>query len=349
MIRATADNTDMLINAMSAMMEQMGPMTVHHVSTKAPVDKRPLLDRVLKQMRREFFVASPFLLHASVPESMAAAWVVIRETLMCGDAPRGRKEVVASGVSKANECPFCVDAHQAAVNASQTKDAAMATWAEATNRADHPALANPPFDHHAAEYFGTAVAFHYLNRMVSVFLDKKMMPVPNFMDGSANFMARIMMGGMIRRGAQNRPGDSLDLLPDVDRTREWRPAWAAGASHVSDALAGWSAVNEHLARSQLDTTLIDGLANALDAWSGGESFTDSAWMEQWNPSVEPAQAPIAELALMSAMAPYRVTQATVDAAMKAGLSKPQVLLLVAWSAHRAARRAGEWIASAADA
>lgn len=337
----------MLIDAMSAMMEQMGPLSVHYLSTKPPTDRRSLADAVTKQIRRDFFVASPFSLHASVPETMAAAWCLVRETLMCGDAPRGRKEIIASGVSNANRCPFCVDAHSAAVVASRTSDASLARWAEATGQHDHPALKSLPFDDHLPEYLGTTTAFHYLNRMVSVFLSEKMMPVPDFMDRTASFMARIMMGGMLRRGRKNRPGDALSLLPKVDRSLGWHPAWAAENRTVAEALAGWAAVNEDLARTHLHPALVEGVGRAIEGWSGGEIYREPSWLENRRPAVPEALLPATDLALMTAMAPYRVSEEAVDATLKSGVSKEQLLVLVAWSSQRAARRATEWTTAAA--
>ena len=59
-----------------------------------------------RRMRKEFFVASPFVLHSPVPELLAASYVLVRETLFTGEAPRSAKEIVAWSVSEANQCPF---------------------------------------------------------------------------------------------------------------------------------------------------------------------------------------------------------------------------------------------------
>ena len=116
----------MLISAMSAMMERMGPGSVHVLSTRAPRGKpRRMARRVYRQMRRDFMVASPFMLHASVPPLLAGAWAVVRETLFTGEVARGDKEIVAWAVSEANQCPFCVGAHHAAVRAARAEDEAL--------------------------------------------------------------------------------------------------------------------------------------------------------------------------------------------------------------------------------
>lgn len=328
-------------------MEQVGPLSVHHVSTRPPKDKQSLANEVFEQMRREFFMASPFTLHASVPETLAAVWVLIRETLMCGNAPRGRKEIIASGVSKANRCPFCEDAHRAAVIASRTSDARLAYWSEATGQASHPALKTLPFDTCQAEYIGTVVGFHYLNRVVSVFLDDKMMPVPAFLDRPASFMARIMMGGMLRKAAQNRPGQALHLIPDIPRTDAWRPAWASQNRSISEAISGWAAVNEYLAEIYLSSEVTESVGPVIDDWNGGEIYNEPDWLGRRRPRVADIHIPAVDLALMTAMAPFRITEAAVENVIKSGLSAEQVLIIVAWAAQRAARRAGDWTAAAA--
>lgn len=335
-----------VINAMSAMMEHVGTFSVHHVSTTPPKDKKILADQVLQQMRQDFFVASPFTLHASVPEALAAAWVLIRETLMCGEAPRGLKEIVASGVSKANQCPFCVGAHVAAVVASQTSDERLREWAEATGQANHPALISQPFDKYHAEYLGTVVGFSYLNRMVSVFLDDKLMPIPNALDGTANFMARIMMGGMIRKGSQNQPGQALHLLPEVPREDAWRPTWAVDSPTIADALSGWSAVNEYLAKEYLPPEVITNVEPIIEKWDGSESYVDINWLSKNPPIVTESHRAAVELALLTVVAPYRITDTTVKDVLKSEWTKEQVLVLVAWAAQRAARRVGDWTAAA---
>ena len=336
----------MLIGTMGAMMERMGPMTVHVLKTKAPRGKpRRMARKVYRQMRRDFMVASPFMLHASVPELLAASWAVVRESLFTGEVARGDKEIVAWAVSEANRCPFCVDAHHAAVRAARASDAALEAWGQATAAAHHDELRAPPFSEaERAEYFGTAVAFHYLNRMVSVFLDEKMMPVPNFMNGMTRFMAKIMMGGMIRKGRKNEPGESTSVLPEFDETLSWRPAWAESHPHVAAALGAWSAINEQAAREHLGEDFVAAVGAAIDAWQGGSPGMGDAWLADVRPPLPEEQLAAANLALLTVMAPYMVDDARIKAVLKAGMKREQALVTTAWAAQRAARRVGEWIA-----
>lgn len=340
----------MMIGTMSAMMERMGPSSVHVLSTRAPRGTpRKLARKVYRQMRRDFFVASPFVLHASVPELLAGAWSVVRETLFTGEVDRGRKEIVASAVSVANQCPFCVGAHTAAVKAAKVQEDTLQVWAEASGSASNPALRDQPFEpSERAEFLGTIVAFHYLNRMVSAFLDEKLMPTPSFMDGMANYMAKIMMGGMIRKGRRNTPGASESVRPEYDASLGWRPEWAASAPHIADALEAWSALNEEAAREHLGADFVKIMGATLDAWNGGEVGLGYAWLDERRPNVPTSHVAAADLALLTAMAPWAVTDDRLEGAIDAGMSKEQVLVTVAWAAYRAARRVGTWVHDAAS-
>src|SRR6185369_5675501 len=71
-----------------------------------------LTAEVYGQLRDEFLGPVPtFRALSAVPELLAATWALMREALLAGDASRVDRELVASAVSRANRCPFCVDAH----------------------------------------------------------------------------------------------------------------------------------------------------------------------------------------------------------------------------------------------
>jgi len=329
---------------MGAMMEGLGPVFINHLSSKPPPKGAQIADAVFRQMRRDFFVASPFVLHASVPELLAGAWALVRETLFTGDAPRGSKEIVAWAVSGANQCPFCVGAHNAAVAAANVEDPARQDWAAATSTAGDARLFPTPFQTHIEEYFGMVVAFHYLNRMVSVFLDDKMMPTPDVMNGMSNAMAKIMMGGMIKKGERNAPGAALEVLPTFDESLAWRPKWAQGNPAIASAIAGWSALVEGAARTYLDGVVLDALSGVVSGWMGGEVTPDVEWIASVRPAVPAAHREAIELAMLTVMAPFAVDDDRVTRVLDSGYSSEQALVLVAWAAQRAARRVAEWTA-----
>lgn len=328
----------MLIASMGKMMETLAPSSVHLLNPQPPRNAVGLNQQIYEQMRRDFMVAGPFVLHAEVPELLAASWSLVRETLFVGEVPRGEKEIIAWGVSKANQCPFCIDAHYAAVRATSAENRALENWALASVNGPGEAHVSPPFDAYTAEYFGTLAAFHYLNRMVSVFLDEKMMPLPRVLNPVTHSMAKLMMGGMIEKGANNVSGDSLPLIPDFDDSLSWKPDWAQSNSHIQDAVFAWSGTAETVARDRLDDNLRDAVGRCIDNWQGdGYDSIDSS-MNLMVDIITPQQLPAAHLALLTAFAPYRVTNAELHKAQASVGSEQNLLALVAWSAQRVTRR-----------
>ena len=334
----------MLVPLMGALMERLGPQSVNALDIAPPAQADGLAGRVYQVMRREFFVAAPFALHAPVPELMAAAWALIRETLFVGQAPRSEKEILAWAVSEANRCPFCIDAHHAAVKATGGVDDKLKSCGLRTAQAQGPGLAELPFTEQRAEYLGTMVGFHYLNRMVSAFLDPRLMPVPDFMAAATAPMATLMMGGMVRKQAALAPGAALGLLPSYDTSLAFRPAWAQEVPSIAEAIAGWSGVIETMARAQLDAALLAKLGAAIETWQGQQ---DVAELTALCSGAAADQVPAVELALTVVAAPYRVQGALMQGVLGRALDQKQTLALVAWAAQRSARRVGTWVPAAA--
>ncbi|MEO1231068.1 MAG: carboxymuconolactone decarboxylase family protein [Myxococcota bacterium] len=330
----------MLIKAMGAMMERLGPIGIHFVGAAPKTTPgRDQVEAVYQQMRRDFFVASPFVLHASIPGLLAGAWSLVRESLFTGEVDRGKKEIIAWAISRGNECPFCVDAHHAAVRAAEADDAALSAWAEASARSGPlpPAPFDAPSESEKAEILATVVAFHYLNRMVSVFLDPKMMPIPDVMDPVAARMAQFMMGGMIDKGRNNLPGESLSLLPEHDASLAWRPEWARPRAVIADALAGWSALAEAEAQARLDPGLVAAVGAGIEQ-GRSEALATSDLVSEAAPLGLALRAQ-AELALLAARSPSRIDRARIEPVKESGLDDKGLLTLVAWASSRAARQA----------
>ena len=169
---------------------------IKYVSTVRPSAADGLVAEVYRQIRRDFgAVAGPLRLHSAAPELLAGAWCACRETLVAGDVPREHKETVAAVVSEINRCPWCVDAHTTMLRAgaygsvadelgrgelagsSDSKFGRIAAWAAATRTPGSPALRSAPFAHQdAAEMIGTAVVFHYINRLVTILLPERLLP-----------------------------------------------------------------------------------------------------------------------------------------------------------------------------
>nr|WP_311132382.1 carboxymuconolactone decarboxylase family protein [Nonomuraea gerenzanensis]SBO95865.1 alkylhydroperoxidase like protein, AhpD family [Nonomuraea gerenzanensis] len=192
---------------------------VRHVSPVPPRAARGLVGRVYGQLVRDFGMAAPpVLLHSPAPEVLAAGWMMLRESLLSGGvAARVVKEVVATEVSAANACPYCVDVHRATLLGLRGHDdpryAPVAAWARSTGGGRAATEPPPALD---AELVAVAVTFHYLNRMVAVFLGDS--PLPPEVPRRARGPALRVFGRLMRPAARRTipPGESLPLLPAAD-------------------------------------------------------------------------------------------------------------------------------------
>jgi AhpD family alkylhydroperoxidase len=202
-----------------------------------------LAAEVFGQLRDEFLGPVPTFQALSVtPDLLAATWALMRESLLAGDPSRTEREVVASAVSRANRCRFCVDAHVMLLHAlgehavaetlarggmpQEPRLAELVAWAEASRTPLAAAWTSP----YGPEVTGTLLAFHFINRMVSALLDPDLLP--GGLQRSS--VVRSVGGRMFARtaGEPKEPGRSLRLIDPTLRP----PAWA-GDSPVGIAYA----------------------------------------------------------------------------------------------------------------
>ncbi|MEH1101394.1 hypothetical protein [Micromonospora sp. CPCC 205561] len=325
---------------------------VRHVTPVAPAAAEGAVARVYGQLAEDFGVlAPPVLLHSPAPAVLRACWSMLRESMLAeGLVDRAAKEVVAAAVSEGNRCPYCVEVHGATVagllgrrDGDGDGDAlhdpglrALAEWARHSG-ARGGARRRPPFPAaHAPELIGVAVAFHYLNRMVSVFLqDSVLPPAPAGIRAGARRVAARVMAALARPGRP--PGRSLELLPPAPPEADL--AWAAGQPHVAAAfaraghavrVAGEAALPER-ARERVLACLAD---PPPPEPAGGRWF-DAAVAE-----LPPPERPLARLALLTALAPYRVVDADVAACRAVGVDDATLVSATAWASLAAARRIG---------
>lgn len=319
--------------------------------------------RVYEQMQREFGVhAEPIALHSPAPEIMFGAWSICRETLVApGRVERPVKEAVATAVSSINRCPYCVDAHATMLAASghyatarniggrklgairEPELAAAVDWALATRSPDAGILRDPPFDTaQAPEMIGTAMLFHYINRPVNVFLGPS--PFPS--------SARLLKGGMVRVAGRRfkdvvrkgpTPGASLELLPDATLPADL--GWASKAPILAGAWARFAAAVERAGELALPAEVRTLVADRLASWNGEDPGLGSSWVEDALGGLENEKRPAGRLALMTALAPYRVDESVV-APFRDGRADPELVAAVSWSALAAARRIGSWLSAA---
>jgi AhpD family alkylhydroperoxidase len=300
---------------------------------------------VYAQLVRDFGIDEPvtFVVLSSAPELMAPAWALMRESLIAGPGSRTGKELAALGVSLANRCPFCVDAHTVLLHA--TGDHALA---ERLARGEQPANeehacvlewgkrsrvpgglgAGPyPFPReHAPGYLGTALAFHFINRIVSALLTENLLPGNAQRFRAVRSLAGRTLARTVRRPA--RPGEALALIDRPDPGEA--PAWAGGtpvglayAALLRAAMAG---------AGLLDTDDQDLVEETLQDWDGAHPPLALAGFP------DRRERPGARLALLAALAPYRITDEDVAAWRRPEHTDHCLVHLVAFGAFMAVDR-----------
>jgi len=298
----------------------------------------------------------PFLAHSPDPELLAAFWNVAYETVLVdGRIPRADKHAIAAIVSKVNECAFCVEVHSflsglegeagetELLMSGQTEGIAdagrrqLAEWAAATRDPSSEAARRPPFTpEEAPEAIGTAVAFHYTDRFVSFFHGSDGID-PG--DTPFEVVASLTQAAVER---EREPGGSLLPVTDAQLPEDLR--WASSSPHMAAAFAGFVATVEAAGEATLDESERACVAAAIEAWDGSDPPLGSEWIDEALTRLDPGSSQVnARLALMAALAPHRIDEATVEAFRRERPDDRALVDAVAWSASRAARRIGSWL------
>lgn len=332
---------------------------IQRVAPVAPAAASGPVAAVYRQMMAEFgLLAPPVALHAAAPDVLAAVWLMLRETLLAGDpAHRAAKEAVAALVSLANTCPYCVEVHGAAlvgvrgdveakrVAAGRLDEVAdprlreLSRWARSSGEwatARRVAAPFPPAQ--APLYIGVAVVFHYINRMVNVFLGGSPLdPLPRRGHRAARAVAARVFGHFAR--SAQHPGLALDLLPVATLPDD--VAWAAGDRHIADAMARGCAAIEAAGERVLPQAVRDLVTVRLadpDAEPPGISITP--WLAREVAALAPHERAAGRLALLTAWASHRVTDADVEEYRSAGHGDADLIRLTSWASLAAARQVG---------
>ncbi|MGR6975165.1 carboxymuconolactone decarboxylase family protein [Streptomyces cynarae] len=310
---------------------------IRYIAAVRQSDARGPVAEVYAQARREFgLVAPPLALHSPAPETLAAAWLLLRETLLAeGRVSRAAKEAVAAGVSRANDCPYCVEVHEATLATLPGTDAQgpLADWARGSG-------AGPlPFDAaQAPELLGTAVTFHYLNRMVRLFLPDS--PVPAAAPAAGRAPALRMVARALRpdRDRAVVPGASLGLLPaaPLPAGLDWAKAAPAVAGALSRAVASVDAVAERW----IPEAVRDLLHAELAVRDGTVPGPSRAWLDEATTGLTDGQLPAARLALLVALNPHQITDADVEKFRAVHPGDRELVELASWAALTAAVRIG---------
>jgi AhpD family alkylhydroperoxidase len=318
-----------------------------------------LAGQIYTQIIREFGLGEPLMLHALLPELLAGVWMAFRESFLAGGVSRSAKEAVAATVSRLNQCPYCVEAHTMILSAageqeiadaiSQGRDdhipnpqvRALVQWAAATRSPDALIVQHPPFSpQEAPEIIGTAVFFHYINRMVSVLLDKTL-TFPNN-HWSSETLQQFVHWRFARTMRQSYPaGNSVPFLPEAALPADL--AWAETIPAIAAAFARFAAVVERVGAEVLSPVVRECVHAQIQTWKGEDLGLSRHWVKQALNGLDAAAQAAGQLTLLTALAPYQIDETVIERFRTYYFGGEKLLGALAWGSFTAARRIGTWL------
>jgi AhpD family alkylhydroperoxidase len=331
---------------------------VNYIEPITPRDAQGVVADVYTDARHEFGrLPEPVSMLSPNEELLAAWWATLREILIAGQVPRGRKEAVAAAVAVTQRCPWCVDAHTTmlyAAGESQTAAAILAdtklpdsdpnapyvAWASGTAAPGGPAA---PFgSEYAVEYIGTALIFHFVTRLVLVLLDETFLPGGPRAQSLARRAAGMVFAKKVR--ATYSPGLASARLEKRPLPKDL--AWTGAVTPVAIALAALSDCLENAQHLPEAGRAV--VREAIGAWHGEPLPISSSWTNEYTDGLPEQLRAATRLALLTSLAPHQVTDADVTAARALLTTDAALVTALAWSAWTAARRVGQWISWPVD-
>lgn len=316
----------------------------------------PANQLLYEQIGREFQLVPPLTIHSCDSDLLAGYWHATREAYVVDPQGRAMREAVAAAVSQLNACPFCITVHSGMLAAAGggEPDGALAPeiqaaqkWAEAGNKPGSEALMYPKFetDEHA-QLFGTAIVFHYTNRMVSIFLGDSPIPMPGMSSSVGMRLAKRMFARMGRQTVRHNadPGQAV-VKVTADLPTEF--AWARTNAHVASSLAHFAHVAEHAGDRSVPDPVREVVLQHLSSWNGEQAPLSRAWLEDLVAPLEDDQKAVARLALLSARAAWQVDEKIIQDFRRVHSDDATLVRTAAWAAFSAARRIGSWFPSTA--
>ncbi|MGC4888436.1 carboxymuconolactone decarboxylase family protein [Micromonospora sp. DT227] len=334
---------------------------VKYISPVSPTAAAGLVAEVYSQAADEMrVVIPPILAQSPSPAALAAYWMLTRETLTAtGRVDRARKEVVAAAVSVANTCPYCVDMHSIGLydlSCEQTAEAivadragevpdpglrAVAGWARVAHRPDEPAVRQPPFaPSDRPELVGVAVTFHYLTRVVNVFLPGFLVPRrfgPNARRRFKHGLSQVL-SPLLRETRLS--GRALALLHDAPLPAD--AAWAEGHPAVAAAVARSFAALDAVGARALSPDVRHLVGERLSTWRGEDPGLSREWCERLVAELPEADRAAGRLALLTVFASYQVDEDVVAEFRAREPGDAALVEVVAWASYAAARQVGAW-------
>ena len=336
-------------------------MIIKYIDYIKPTKATGLIKDIYSQIERDFgSVVGPFVLHSLIPELLAINWCVLRETnLVEHKVRREIKDAIAVAVSKINKCPWCVDAHSIMLIGLKSGNVASAVeknridliknhrirsiveWALATRSPNSEVVNNPPFTaNEAPEIIGTAVYYHYINKMVSILLGETPLPIKSsLLKGFTRRIGVLMFSVALKR--HKRPGESLRFIDEHHPDK--KVSWTSGNPEISMAFASHANIVENLAEKYIPEKVKVVLREYIKNWDGKDPGISRNWVEKYISHLyEPFKAQ-ARLILLCAISPYQIDEKIIISYRQSNSTDEALLTALSWASFTTAMHIGNWL------
>ena len=264
-------------------------MQINHIKYIQISNARGKLNQLYKHIELNFGkLAEPFVLHSLNEELTAGVWALLYETVLVdGKVKRSLKEAIATSISEINKCNYCVDAHTIMVFGTEralqntitdiksgkteprSEEDKTILWALKNLDFDSPIILNPPFNkEEAPEIIGTAVLFHYINRMITLFAGDTPLPTTKMRGIILNLVSKYVFGKAIRK--EKKAGESLVFIEEAINQKGFE--CAAESSEIQIVFQFFKQQTEHNIHQILSPeliTLLKNLATKLELLQSG--------------------------------------------------------------------------------
>ena len=336
-------------------------MKIKYINYIEPSNATGLITDIYTQMKRDFGrVVEPVALHSIIPELLAHNWSVLRETNVVEDkVKRNVKDAIATAVSKINKCPWCVDAHTIMLiglssptvakaieneNLSLIENTKMRTiveWALANRTPSAKIINNPPFTFdEAPEIIGTAIYYHYVNKMVSVLLNET--PLPTKASSLKPFMkeiAALKFSTALKR--HKIAGESLKFIDSCNLDKDL--FWASENKRIAVTFTAHKKIMEKLAEKHVPPEVQTIVIKTIEEWKGEDTGISRGWVEKYIPNLHEPLKPVARLSLLTAISPYQIDDEIINSYKQFNPEDEALLSTLSWASFVTAIRIGKWL------
>jgi len=332
-------------------------MQIKHIKYIKKKQAKGKLKEIYKHIELNFgALAEPFTIHSINTELIAAVWAMLYETtLIENKIRRSIKEAIAASISEINKCNYCVDAHSMMLfgiekslqnNIStllegktepKTKEDKIIFWALQNLNFDSEIITKPPFSkEEAPEIIGTAVMFHYINRMVSIFAGDSPLPTTKFKALMINIATKFIFGKAINK--KKIKGESLQFIDKYTDSENLE--WSRPVDEIKKAFQYFQYQTEKGVNQVLSPKLISLLKTQTTNLELLKPDFGNEKLENFLKLVKQDEKTIAEFCFLTMFEPHKVYEKQINT-LKQTLNDVEIMQVASFVSMLVAESIGE--------